>query len=141
MNLKIGSNFLGNVQIPLLWGSRAVLEDSKGRISIISLGGHEAQVEILGNEPAPGIQYELIADGFKIMLSGKEIYSFNPTSRTITGLSLALPAIEIGQDGIRVAGSKFSGNVVIGGGVGIVVSERGIGIGAPLPKGLAKLVV
>lgn len=59
----------------------------------------------------------------------------------MTGLSLKLPECEIQRTGIRVGCNMFSGNMVMGFGVGIVVDERGIGMGAPLPEGLAKLVV
>lgn len=141
MNLNMGSQVFENVEIPLLWGKRAVLEDKKGMISIISLEGEKAVIEVLGDKPAPNIQYELIEDGFKIVIDGQELYSFDPVKRTITGLSLNLPECEIQSSGIRVGGSTFSGNVIVGFGVGIVVDERGIGMGAPLPEGLAKLVV
>ena len=137
----MGSQSFRNVEIPILWGKRAILQDKKDRISIISLEGEKAEIEVLGNKPAPKIEYELISNGFKIMRLGKDIYSFNPHSRTITGLSLMLPEIEIGGDSIRIGSNMFSGNMVSGFGVGIVVDERGIGMGAPLPEGLAKLVV
>ena len=141
MNLNMGSQIFRNVEIPLLWGKRAVREDKKGRISIISLEGEKAELEVLGSKPAPDIEYELVSNGFKIMRSGKDIYRFNPHSRTITGLSLMLPEVEIGPNGTRIGSNMFSGNMVSGSGVGIVVDERGIGMGAPLPDGLAKLVV
>jgi hypothetical protein len=51
-----------DVRIPLLWGKRAILEDKTGRISIILLDGTKAVLEVLGNEPAPNIQYELIEE-------------------------------------------------------------------------------
>lgn len=141
MNLNMGSQKFENVEIPLLWGKRAVLEDKKGRISIISLEGNKAVIEVLGDKPAPNVQYEMIEDGFKIIVDGEELYSFDPNRRVITGLSLNLPECEIQSSGIRVGTNMFSGNMVVGFGVGIVVDERGIGMGAPLPEGLAKLVV
>jgi len=141
MNLNMGGQVFDNVEIPLLWGKRAVLEDKDGTISIISLEGKEAVIEVLGNKPAPNIQYELIDDGFKIIVDEQELYSFDPGRRIITGLSLNLPECEIQKSGIRVGSNMFSGNMVAGFGVGIVVDERGIGMGAPLPEGLAKLVV
>ena len=70
MNLNMGFQVFKNVQIPLLWGKRAVLEDKKDRISIISLERTEAIIEVLGDKPAPNIQYELIEDGFKIIIDG-----------------------------------------------------------------------
>lgn len=141
MNLRMGSQNFNNVEIPLLWGKRAILEDKKGKISIISLEGNEAVLEVLGNEPAPNMQYELIKDGFKIIIDGQELYGFDPDRRLITGLSLKLPECEIKSTGIRVGNNMFSGNTFIGFGIGIVINEQGIGMGAPLPQGLAKLVV
>ncbi|MCK4825582.1 hypothetical protein KA005_58075 [bacterium] len=141
MNLNMGSQKFENVEIPLLWGKRAVLEDKKGRISIISLEGSEATIEVLGDKPAPNIQYEIIEDGFKIIKDGQDLYSFDPGRHIITGLSLKLAECEIRSTGIRVGTNMFSGNTVVGFGVGIVVDERGIGMGAPLPEGLAKLIV
>lgn len=137
----MGSQRFENVQIPLLWGKRAVLEDEKQRISIISLEGEKAKIEILGNKPAPGIKYELIEHGYKILIDDVELYTFDPDKKIITGLTLKLPECEIQSSGIRVGTNQFSGNMVSGFGVGIVVDEHGIGMGAPLPEGLAKLKI
>jgi hypothetical protein len=141
MNLNMGGQKFNNVEIPLLWGKRAVLQDKENKISIISLEGEEAVIEILGDKPAPNIQYELIEDGFKIIINDNELYSYNPGKKTITALSLNLPECEINNSNIRVGTNMFSGNMVSGFGVGIIVDERGLGMGAPLPDGLAKLVV
>lgn len=141
MNLNMGSQSFENVEIPLLWGRRAILQDAKGRISIISLDGDEAVIEVLGDKPAPNIQYELIDDGFKIIVDEEELYTYDPSRKVVTGLVLKLPECEIQSSGIRVGTNMFSGNMVVGFGVGIVVDERGMGMGAPLPEGLAKLVV
>jgi hypothetical protein len=141
MNLNMGNQRFENVEIPLLWGKRAILEDKKGRISIISLEGVNAVIEVLASKPAPDIQYELIKDGFKIIVMEQELYSFNPGKRIITGLLLKLPECEIQKTGIRIGSNMFSGSMITGFGVGIVVDERGIGVGAPLPEGLAKLVI
>lgn len=141
MNLNMGSQVFRNVQIPLLWGKRAVLQDEKGRLSIIFLGGSEPEIEILGDKPAPGIKYELIKDGFKIYKDGAELYAFYPEKKIISGLSIKLPECEIGKSGTRIGTNMFSGNMVVGFGVGIVVDERGIGMGAPLPPELANLKV
>lgn len=141
MNLNMGSQVFQNVQIPLLWGKRAVLQDEKGRLSIISLEGSEPEIEILGDKPAPGIKYELIKGGFKIYKDNAELYAFYPEKKIISGLSIKLPECEVGNNGTRIGTNMFSGNMVVGFGVGIVVDERGIGMGAPLPPDLAKLKV
>lgn len=141
MNLNMGSQVFRNVAIPLLWGKRAVVQDQKGRLSIISLEGSEPQIEILGDKPAPGIKYELIKDGFKIYKDGVDLYAFYPDKKTISGLTIKLPECEIGINETRIGTTMFSGNVVVGAAVGIVVDERGVGMGASLPPGLAKLTV
>jgi len=141
MNLNMGSQVFQNVQIPLLWGKRAVLQDDKGRLSVISLEGSEPEIEILGDKPAPGIKYELVKDGFKIYKDGSDLYVFYPDKKIISGLSIKLPECEISNTGTRIGTSMFSGNMVMGAAVGIVVDERGVGMGASLPPGLAKLTV
>ena len=67
------------------------------------------------------------------------LYSYSSKKRTITGISLKLPECEIQDSGIRVGTHSFSGNTIIGSGVGIIVDETGFGMGAPLPEALAKL--
>ena len=141
MNFRMGGHTFANVEIPLLWGTRAIVEDKEGRISVISLEGTEAKLEILGNKPAPEIPYEIIEDGFKILENDTEMYSFSPKTGTFTGHALRLPECQIERTKIRVGSNTFSGNVVSDSGVGIVVTETSIGMGAPLPEGLAKLSV
>jgi len=141
MNLNMGSQRFEGVKILLIWGKRAILEDKTSRISIILLDGAKAVLEVLGNKPAPNIQYELIKDGFKVILNGQELYSFDKNRRIIKGLSRKLPECEIQSSGIRVGSNILSGNKGIGFGVGITVYEQRIVMGLPLPEGLAKLVV
>lgn len=142
MNINMGSQRFNNVDIPLLWGKRAIIQDKQGEVSIILLEGTEALIEVLGDKPAPNIQYELIEDGFKIMKDEKDLYSFDSKKHIITATSLNLPECEIQNNAIRVGTNIFSGNMVMGSGVGIFVDEQGgMGMGAPLPEGLAKLVV
>ena len=137
----MGSQTFQNVQIPLLWGKRAIIEDEDGGISIISLEGEHALIEILGSKPAPDIEYEPIEDGYRIICDERALYSFLPSTGTISAIELNLPDCQIQSTGIRVGGNIFSGNVVIGAAVGIIVDEHGIGMGGRLPEGLAKLVV
>lgn len=142
MDLKMGSQEFQNVQIPLLWGKRAIVEDNQKRISIISLEGKEAKIEILGDKPAPNIEYEVIEENaYKIISDGDALYSYSPQTRTITGISIKLPECEIQDSGIRVGTNRFMGNTIQGFGVGIIVNESGFGMGGPLPEGLAKLKV
>ena len=141
MNLNMGSQRFEDVRIPLLWGKRAILEDKTGRISIILLDGTKAVLEVLGNEPAPNIQYELIENGFKVILNGQELYSFDQERHIIKGLSQKLPECEIQSCGIRIGSNILSRKKATGFGVGVAVYEQRIVMGNSLPEGLARLVV
>lgn len=139
MNLQMGSQTFANVEIPVLWGERAILQDMESRISVISLGGAEAKLEILGNKPAVGVPYEVTEDGFKILENETELYSFNPETSTLIGHALSLPDLQIEKTEIRIGTNIFSGNMITGYGVGIAVTRNGIAVGAPVPERLAKL--
>ena len=141
MNLKMGSQYFRDVQIPLLWGERAVLQDSEGRLSVIDLSGSRAFLEILADEPAPGVKYLPRADGVVIVAEGRELYAYNSKERLLSSISLGLPECQITPSTTRVGTNQFSDNVIAGFGVGIHVTSNGIAMGAPLPPGLAKLVV
>jgi len=140
MNLNMENQIFEDVRIPLLWGKRAILEDKKGRISIILLDGNKAVLEVLGNEPTSNIQYETIEDGFKVIHNGQDLYSFNRKRRVITGHSQKLPECEIRGGGIRIGSSVLSRNKTLEFGVGVEVQEQRIIMGNSLPRGLARLV-
>lgn len=141
MNLKMGSQVFMNVQIPLLWGTRAVVQDEEGRLSVINLVGDTAKLEILGDKPAPGVAFLPTIDGHTILYNDKQLYTYNPKEKTLTSINLGLPECQIKPWEIRVGSSVFSGNTLVGFGVGIAVRESGIALGSPLPPGLAKLSV
>ena len=141
MNIKMSSQIFKDVEIPLLWGKRAVMEDKEGKMYIIALDDEKAVVEVIANEPASNIEYELIENGFKIILNGNAIYSFDPNKKIITSISLNLPECELNQSYTRIGSNRISECSISAFGVGIVVDEQGMGIGAPLPEGLAKLVI
>lgn len=141
MNLKMGSQHFADVEIPLLWGTRAVLQDRKGRLSVVDLSEPQARLEVLGDEPAPGVEFEPTADGFTVMRSGQSLYAYNPTGHSLHGISLKLPDCHVTPSGIHIGTMYFGNNAVIGFAVGMAVSENGFSMGSPLPPGLAKLVV
>ena len=140
MNLNMENQIFKDVRIPLLWGKRAILEDKTGRISIILLDGNKAILEVLGNEPTSNIQYELKEGGFKVILNGQDVYSFDKRRRVITGHLQRLPECEIRGSGIRIGSNVLSRSKVIGFGVGVEVYEQRIVMGNSLPIGLARLV-
>lgn len=142
MKLKLGGSTFENVKIPVLWGKRAVLQDSLGRLSVIDLSGAIARIEILGGRAARGVRFSPTVDGFKVLAtSGEPLYTFSPKDKRLTSESLGLPELQIKASQIRIGTNSFQSNMVSGFPVGIVVDEAGIGIGAPMPDGLAALVV
>ncbi len=56
-----------NVEIPLLWGTRAVIQDHEGLISVVDLEGDTARLEIVGDKPAPGVEFVPTLEGFQIL--------------------------------------------------------------------------
>lgn len=142
MRIKLGGSTFDNVQVPVLWGKRAILQDSFGRLSVIDLGQSTARIEVLGDKVAPGIRFSPTTDGFKVLTDdGQALYTYSPRDRRLTSESLGLPELQIKPSQIRIGTNTFQSNMVSGFGVGIVVDENGMGIGAPLPQGLAALVV
>lgn len=142
MKLKLGGSTFDNVEIPVLWGKRAVLQDSVGRLSVIDLSGAVARIEILGSGVARGVRFSPTVDGFIVLAgSGEPLYTFAPKEKRLTSESLGLPELQIRASQIRIGTNTLQSNMVSGFPVGIVVDENGIGIGAPMPEGLAALVV
>lgn len=129
------------MQIPLLWGNRAIIQDKKSRLSVIDLSEPKARLEILGDQPAPGITFEPSFSGFKILKNGVALYLYDPAENRLESLSLGLPDCQVTPSAIRIGNNQFSGNSVVGVGVGLAVSTEGISFGAPLPPGLAQLAV
>ncbi len=140
MNLAMGSHTFREVTVPLLWGSRAILEDDAGRLSVIDLAGDKAHLEILGDKPAPGVAFTPTIDGIAILSPQREeLYLYSPAERRLSTDRLNLPDCQILPDKILVGTNAFSSNMVSGFGVGIAITEHGISIGGPLPPGLARL--
>ena len=141
MNLQMGGQVFRDVQIPFLWGERAVIQDRRGRLSIIDLSGEEARLEILADEPAPGIAFRPRIDGVVILSDNIELYTYNPRERILTSISLGLLELQISPSATRVGTNQFIGNIISGGGVGIAVTRDGIAFGGPVPPKLARLVI
>jgi hypothetical protein len=136
----MGSHLFLNVEVPLLWGTRAVLQDPDARLTIIDLGGERAKLEVVEDEPAQGIPFAPRVEGFVIMdADNTELYKVNPRVKSITPVTLNLPPVTISRDAIRVGTNTFQSNMVSGAQVGIMVTENSIGIAGPLPPGLAAL--
>jgi hypothetical protein len=141
MNIKMGSQTFQDVTVPLLWGTRAVLVDKKGRLSVIDLEGASATAEIVGDKPAPKVDFLPTTAGFDVIRKGVALYNYDVKDRILTSHSLGLPPVHIGQGLISVGGNVFEGTVIQGFGVGISVQPDGIAMGSQLPANLARLVV
>jgi hypothetical protein len=142
VNLSMGGQRFENVSIPVLWGTRAIIQDHRGRLGVIDLGEASARLEIVADKPAPGVKFAPRVGGFAVLdRAGTAIYTFLQTTKQFMPGSLELPELEVSSHGIRVGTNTFSGNMVSGFGVGIAIETRGITIGAPLPAGLAPFVV
>ena len=141
MKLDIGAHRFVDVNVPLLWGSRAVLQDGEGRLSVVNLEPPAARLEILGGQAAPGISYTPTQNGISILSDGQELYFFSPKERRLSSDVLGLPDCVIGDAEIRIGTSTFSNNSVSGFGVGIGVTQNGFFLGGPIPPGLAELVI
>lgn len=142
MRLQMGSQIFEDVTIPLLWGTRAVLQDRRGRLTVIDTGQAHARLEVLGDVPAPGVEYRPVVEGFIVMRGAGDLYLFDATRHRITPLGLDLPECEISTDEIRIGSSILRRNAVRGFGVGVLVTPGGgLALGAPLPPGLAPLEV
>ena len=139
MNLQMGSQVFRDVGIPLLWGTRAIIQDKQNRISVIDLSGTTAKLEIIGDHPAPNMEFSPIVGGFQILRDGHPLYAYSVEDKTLSAIELNLPDCQITPQDIRIGKNVFSGNVISGFGVGIAVTENGVAMGAPFPEKLAKL--
>lgn len=141
MKIQFGSQIFAGVQIPLLWGTRAVIGHPNGNISVIDLNGEVAKPEIVNNLPWQGIEYAEMEDGFVIYSESKATYFYSPPRKIIRDLSGKLPECEIGADRVRIGTNTISNSMIQGFQVGIGVTESGMFIGGPAPKGLAPLII
>jgi hypothetical protein len=142
VNLKMGSHKFTDVSIPLLWGSRAVVQDREEHLSIIDLAGPKTHLEILADKPAPKTRFAPTIEGFTILSrAGDEVYTYSAHDKLLISISLGLPDCQIRSDAITVGTNRFSGNMIVGAAVGIAVTSTGIAMGAPLPPDLAALVL
>lgn len=141
MNVSFGSQIFSQVQVPLLWGSRAIISHPTGEYSVIDLSGDVARPEIIKNIPAPQIEYVEREDGIVIFKESDEAFFFSPARSLFRDISTTLPECEIRKDSIRIGNNTIGSSMITGFQVGIGVSENGMFIGGPLPSGLAALRV
>jgi hypothetical protein len=142
MDFRLHGQFFANVTVPILWGSRAILQDPRGHLSIINLEGNSPTLEVIDDEPAAGTNFSPTTEGYVILNGeGRELYSVNPKTKSLNAGELHLPPITVSKREFRVGRNVFDGNLVVGIGVGVVVTESGITLGGSLPATLAALRV
>src|SRR6266849_5138126 len=140
MNIRMGATFFADVDIPILWGSRAILRDKQGHLSVIEVEGDRLVVEVVDDQPAKATRFSATTDGFIVLdKEGVGLYAFHPKTRSMTSTRFQLPPVTVGLQELRVGTNAFAGNIVAGIGVGIVVTDSGIALGGPLPPSLAAL--
>lgn len=140
MDLRVGSNLFEGVTVPVLWGERAVLQDARGKLSVVDLGRDAPVLEILGDRPAPGAEFKpRLAGGFTILGAAGDLYAYDPKDHLLTPIELKLPELQITESFTRIGSHTLSSNMVVGFGVGVLVNEEGISIGGPVPERLTRL--
>ena len=102
MDLRMGGQVFRAVKIPLLWGTRAIVQDRNGALSVINLGGSDAILEILSGEPAEGTEFRPTESGFDVLIP--------PHSTTIGAvLSAGPPFSAFAGDGAQKHADEIRG--------------------------------
>lgn len=142
MDFRIRGQFFANVKVPVLWGSRAILQDQHGHLSIVNLAADRVVLEVMDDQPGPGANFAPLTEGYVIIdLWGAKLYSVNPKTKSLIPIVLRLPPVTVGVRELRVGDNLLPGNMVVGIGVGLVVTESGMALGGQLPEALANLLV
>jgi hypothetical protein len=142
MDFRIRDQFFANVKVPVLWGSRAILQDQHGHLSIVNLDADGVVLEVIDDQPGPGANFAQLTEGYVILdVEGAKLYAVNPKTKSLIPYMLRLPSVTVGVRELRLGPNVFPGNMVVGIGVGMVVTESGIALGGPLPQALAALRV
>ena len=139
MNIRFGMQEFNDVQIPVLWGKRAIVGHSSGQLSVVDLGDSVARPEIVADKPWVDIEFSEKEDGFVIFKHGSPAFFYSPSRKLIRDMSGTLPDCEISARQIRVGTNTIQTSTISGFQVGVGISERGFFIGGPAPEGLAAL--
>src|SRR5713226_7917070 len=114
MNIKLDSQNFLDVKVPVLWGQRAIVQDAQDRLSVLDFSSDKANLEILGDKPAPGISFVPTFDGFNVLADGGPLYEYRPGEKTLISISLGLQDCQIGTYTIRVGTNTISGGILSG---------------------------
>lgn len=139
VNLKIDSHSLQDIRIPVLWGDRAIIQESNNRLSVIDTGGLKPTLEVLRNQPAPGVGFIPTMFGFQVLRS-PDTYQFNVQEGTFSTQTLGLPDVQLDEFYIRVEAEIYP-NLGAFESVGILqVTPDGNKFGVPMPFALSRLI-
>jgi hypothetical protein len=141
MDLTIGDLELKDVGIPVIWGSRAIAQGSDRRLSVINLSSTPERLEILADQPAPGVNFVPILGGFRILAFREGGYDYNKNERTLTSPGGELPDCQIDDQYVRVGTEVFPKSTDYLTDAILTVSSNNVGITTQIPHGLRKLVV
>jgi hypothetical protein len=139
VNLKIDNHTLENIRIPVLWGDRAIIQESNNRLSVIDTDGLNPTLEVLRNQPAPGIGFIPTMFGFQVLRS-PDVYEFKVRDRTFSTQTLGLPDVEIDEFYIRVGAEIYSNLRAIEPIVTLHVQSDHVDVGVPIPFPLFRLI-
>jgi hypothetical protein len=139
MDLWIGSQSLRDVDVTLLWGSRAIVQDRQGKLSVVDLSLRPARLEILRDRPAPGINFVPTIGGFRILSYPDGSYDYNPKDKILTSGAGDLPNCQIDGQFIRVGTSVLQRGEAFGVGIGPRVTADQIAFQLGLPQEIAEL--
>jgi hypothetical protein len=67
MDFRIRGQFFANVKVPVLWGSRAILQDQQGHLSIVNLEANRVVLEIIDDRPAARSNFTPTTEGYVIL--------------------------------------------------------------------------
>ncbi|MHB8389160.1 MAG: hypothetical protein ACYDBH_06210 [Acidobacteriaceae bacterium] len=139
MRIRFGTQAFYNVNIPVLWGKRAIIGHSSGELSIVDLSEAVARPEVVADEPWTNIEFSDKEDGYVIFKNGAPAFFYSPSRKLVRDMSGALPECEISNQQIRIGTNRIQNSTVSGYQVGVGISDNGFFIGGPAPSGLAEL--
>jgi hypothetical protein len=140
MDLKVGTRELQDVGIPLLWGDRAVVQDSHNRLSVVNYGSRPTRLEILEDQPAPGANFVPTTGGFRILSFPAGSYDFNVQDRTLSSPTNDLPECQIDELNVRVGEEVYPKSADYRTDSSLQVTAHDVRLVTRLPRALAKLV-
>lgn len=139
MKIRFGTQVFHDVQIPVLWGDRAIIGHASGELSIVNLGESVAVPEVVADKPWTNVEFSSKEDGYVIFKDGTPQFFYSPPRKLVRDLVGDLPECEISEQHIRIGTNTIQNSMISGFQVGVGITETGFFIGGPAPEGLAAL--